>query len=139
MLIEESKFRRLVRSEYGGFEGARFQAALDDNPGADPVPVTFGSEFTKDLRTFTISRAEVERYAKIAAEEKQPEEELVARIKPQMRPWILNNRKKMCAKLRESLSEYKHEHHSGVTIVWPIQTPDKVDEVIIQKYLDTYE
>ena len=139
MLIEEQKLRRILRSEYGGLEGERFQNALDDNPQADPIPVTFGSDITNDLKVFYIPRAELEKYVEIAQQELMPEVRLLTQIKPQMRTWIKHNRKKMCEKLREALKEKNWEQRGGVTIVWPVDTPDLVDHSAVMSYLEAYE
>lgn len=139
-MIDEQKLRHLCRTEFGGHESRAFQEALDASPAAgpnDPVPVTLGLDF--DKREMFLPREEVEVYAKIAAEERKPEDDFLHFIKPQMRQWILINRKGMCEKLRAALKDYSPEHNSGVTIVWPNQTPDLVPEPQVRAYLWAYE
>lgn len=136
MLIEEKKFRMLCRGEYGGNEGQKFQEALDEYPDKDPVPVMF-DEYNP--MRMPIPRSEAEGYAEMARQERQPEEDLILHIKPQMRNWIRINRGAMCARLRKSLETYSPEHHNGLTIIWEIQSPDKVDVSLAKAYLEAYE
>lgn len=133
MLIEEQKFRRLLRAEYGGIEGQAFYEALEEHPDKDPLPVSFAGS-----SSFLIPREEAKGYAEMARQERLPEENLLRHIKPQMRNWIRINRSAMCVRLRTSLEAYSPEHHNGVTIIWPIQSPDKVDCEFVSKYLETY-
>lgn len=142
MLIEEQKFRKLCRGENGGFEGQRFQEALDEDTGKfgpGMVLVKFDVAFSTEApKKFVIPTTEVEGYAEMARQERQPEEDLLFHIKPQMRNWIRINREAMCARLRKSLEAYSPEHHNGVTIIWPTQSPDKLSYEIVKKYLETY-
>ena len=141
MIIEELKFRRLCKGEYGGFEGQKFQDALTAHPELDPVPVVFETAVLEgnEMPTYHIPRAEAEQYAQWAREERKPEEDLLERIKPDMRGWIRLNRSLMCKRIRKALEIFNPEHHTQVTIVWEIETPDKVDVEIVRKYLKAYE
>ncbi len=151
MLIEEHKFRRLCRGEFGGLEGEKFQEALDENPAADPVPVQFpvpGSMM--EVKDYFIPREEAENYARLAKEERQPETDLLVYIKPQMRDWVKLNREAMCRRVGESLNEYKRvlnkkesqsldtSEDTEVTIIWPTATPDKVNVELVENYLKAY-
>lgn len=152
MLIEEHKFRRLCRAEYGGLEGEKFEQSLAEEPGADPVPVEFPEpgSFTKTKKYF-IPREEVENYAQWAKEERAPETDLLVYIKPQMREWIKLNREPMCRRLRKSLEDYNDvierkkdqymdvSQDTEVTIIWETETPDKASVDLVKKYLRAYE
>ena len=140
MIIEELKFRRLCKGEYGGFEGQKFQDALTAHPELDPVPVVFETALQgNEMPTYHIPRAEAEQYAQWAKEERQPEEDLLIHIKPSMREWIRINRSLMCKRIRKALETFSLEHYTEVTIVWEIETPDKIDHGIVKKYLKAYE
>lgn len=135
MNIPEQRFRQLCRSEYGGFESAKFAEALKS--AGDPLVITFeiGFRETKDI---PVERATVKQYARWAEEEAGPEKDLLESIKPEMRPWILDNRVKMCEQLREAMEKYNPEHGDGVQIVWPTQTPDVVPYEAAVKYVGKY-
>lgn len=151
MLIEEHKFRRLCRAEFGGLEGEKFQEALTEEPTADPVPVEFPEpgSFIHTKKYF-IPREEVKLYARLAKEERAPETDLLVYIKPQMREWIKMNRLAMCRRLTDSLNEYNEMLHrkevqsldtsqdTDVTIIWETQSPDKVNADLAKNYLRAY-
>ena len=147
-----SLFRRLCRAEFGGLEGEKFEQALTEEPGADPVPVEFPMKgsFIETTKYF-IPREEVELYARLAKEERVPETDLLVYIKPQMREWIKLNREPMCRRLRKSLESYDDviekkksqsldvSQDNDVTIIWETASPDKVDVGLARNYLKAYE
>lgn len=136
MNIPEQRFRQLCRSESGGFESVKFRDALDKEPG-DPISVIFEVGF-RETKTVMVSRAMAEQYAKWAAEEAAPEKELLESIKPEMRDWILQNRKKMCERLLKAMAGYNPEHGLVVQIIWPTATPDVVPYEAAVKYVGKY-
>lgn len=131
-MIDENIFRKLCRSEFGGIELSAFGESLKNNPEKDLITVIF-----QDSSRITLTKEEAQYYAKIAAEEVKPEEELLSFIKPKMRTWVKNNRKKMCQRLIKSLENY-HEDYNGVTVTWEIDTPDKIPLDVVKKYLQWY-
>jgi len=137
MKISDEALRRLCRSEDGGRESKRFQEALSISPMEDPVSVQFEVGFN-EYKNFELPREDVERYAEIARQEAKPEEELLECLKPEVRGWVLNNRRKMVEKLREARSKFYPEYHTHVTIIWSIHAPDSAPVEIVDAYLNKY-
>ena len=132
MIFSEQTFRKLCRSEYGGFESAKFKEALDKDPG-DPVAITFETGY-KQTKTVHISREDAEQYARWAEEEQAPESQLLFYIKPQMHQWILSHRPRMSERLKAAMKTPDKD----VQIVWPHETPDVVPWEAAEGYLRKY-
>lgn len=137
MIFSEQNFRKLCRTELGGFESRKFQEALDANP-ADPVPIIFEVGFM-ETKTVMVSRIDAEQYARWAKEESTPETEILKYIKPQMHRWILNNRPGMCEYLKDAIARFNPEYNTEVQIIWPIETPDVVPFEAAERYVRKYE
>src|SRR3990167_2892082 len=131
-MIDELHFRRLCRSNTGGLESREFIDALDRNPDTDMIPITLIGTETK-----LIPRPDVEQYAQWAKQELKPEEELLKQIQQNMKYWVILNRDKMITRLTKALENY-HPGHNGVTVVWEICAPDKIDFDVVQNYLKRY-
>lgn len=144
-MIEEHRFRAICRKDQGGIEGERFQKALDASKD-DPVPVIFEVGID-EIRKIEISRQECEFYAKIAKEERQPEEELLKHIKPEAHAFVKWNRSKVISILQNALLEHKPSVETGwgkiannakITICWPLWTPDSIPVYVAEAYVRKY-
>ena len=136
MMMSEQRFRKLCRGELGGYESAKFQKSLDENPG-DPIPVTFEVSW-RETRTLQVPREEAEQYAKWAKEEAQPEQDLLEYIKPQMDEWIKSHRPQMCDRLKSALEKHNPDYGPDIQLIWPIATPDVVPMDVAKKYIERY-
>lgn len=136
MIIDEIKFRRLCRTEYGRYDSEQFQKALDQSQ-EDPVTVTFETNLD-EVKQIELSREECEFYAKIAKEEMYLEDELLKSINPRMHSWARMNRLKMCGKLKEAMELEDKVPGQGLIIIWPMCGPDQVGEDLANRYIKTY-
>ena len=135
-MVNEHNFRLLCRREHGGIEAEAFGRALETDTN-DPVTVEF-SVGIDDVARVPVARADAIEYARIAKEERQPEDELIKHIKPDAWGFVRYNRKEMCGKLRRAMVESLSENRP-LTILWPIWTPDVVPRDVALKYLERYE
>lgn len=133
-MIDENRFRALCRKDQGGIEGAKFQEGLDESE-ADPVPVRFETGL-EEFKIIEISREDAETYARIAKEERKPEEDLIEYIKPEAHMWVRHNRSKLIEKLKESMLQ--SSEGKPIVLVWPLWTPDSVPYDVALAYLRKY-
>ncbi len=133
-MIDEHRFRALCRKDLGSIEASKFQAALEASE-ADPVPVVFEVGIDEQ-KIMEIPRADAELYAKIAKEERAPEDDLLKYIKPEAHNFVKFNRSKMVLMLKEIMLGYPMHKH--ITLIWPLWTPDNVSVAVADAYVRKY-
>lgn len=137
MKFLEPQFRSWARGNDAYFELAPFAEALSkSSPEDEDVIVTL--LVNGESRPLEFPREDVVNYVRWIEEEAVPERELLEYVKPEMRPWITQNRSKMSLRLKAAIAQ-KPEHWDNVVIVWETATPDAIPLDIAKAYAERYK
>lgn len=134
-MIDEKRFRAICRKDQGGIEGAKFEEALNASKD-DPVSIRFEVGLD-EFKAVELPRSDVVLYAKIAKEERAPEDELLQYIKPEAKGFVRHNRTKIIGKLKEIMVQYPM--YRMIVLTWPLWTPDTVPFSVAEAYVRKYE